>query len=54
MEERKTTTENTQLAKVTLAEIIKEMAKPRVVKSARRHRRVFRTEGLVVKNNVEK
>ena len=54
MEKRKTTTENTQLAKVTLAEIIKEMAKPRVVKSARRERRVFRTGVLVVKNNVEK
>jgi hypothetical protein len=42
------------LANVTLAEVIKEMAKPRVAKSARRQRRVFRTEVLVVKNNVEK
>jgi hypothetical protein len=54
MEKRKTTEENAQLAKVTLAEVTKEMAKPRVAKSARQHRRVFRNEVLVVKNNVEK
>ena len=54
MEKRKTTEENAQLAKATLAEVVKEMAKPRVAKSARRNRRVFRNEALVVKNNVEK
>jgi hypothetical protein len=43
-----------QLAKATLAEVTKEMAKPRVAMSAREHSRTFRNEPLVVKNNVEK
>ena len=43
-----------QVAKATLAEVIKEMAKPRVVKSAREHSHSFRNELLVVENNVEK
>ena len=42
-----------QSAKETLAEVIKEMAKPRVVMSAREYS-VFRNEVLVVKHNVEK
>ena len=54
MDKRKTTKENAQSAKVTLAEVVKEMAKPRVAKSARRNRRIFPNEALVVKNNVEK
>lgn len=43
-----------QSAKATLAEVIKEMAKPRVASSAREHRHIFRDEVLVVENNVEK
>jgi hypothetical protein len=46
--------ETAEYAKATLAEVTKEMAKPRVAKSARQHRRVFRNEVLVVKNNIEK
>jgi hypothetical protein len=40
--------------KATLAEVIKEMAKPRVAMSAREHRSAFPNEVLVVKNNAEK
>ena len=54
MEKRKTTKENAQLAKVTLAEVTKEMAKPRVAMSAREHCHTLRQEVLVVKNNIEK
>jgi hypothetical protein len=43
-----------QSAKATLAEVIKEMAKPRVAMSAREHGYIFRNEVLVVKNDVEK
>ena len=43
-----------QSAKETLAEITKEMAKPRTAMSAREHSPTFRNEALVVKNNVEK
>jgi hypothetical protein len=43
-----------QSAKATLAEVIKEMAKPRVAMSAREHRHIVRSDVLVVKNNVEK
>ncbi len=41
-------------AKATLAEVIKEMAKPRVAMSARDHWRNFRKKVLVVENDVEK
>ena len=51
MSKRKT---KKQTAKATLAEITKEMAKPRVAKSARHDSRIFRNEVLVVENNVEK
>jgi hypothetical protein len=52
MDKRKT---KKQSAKATLAEVIKEMAKPRVAKSAREQSSVFsRNEVLVVENNVEK
>jgi hypothetical protein len=51
MSKRKT---KKQSAKATLAEVIKEMAKPRVAKSAREQNSVFRNEVLVVENNVEK
>ena len=54
MGKKKTKEETAESAKATLAEVTEEMAKPRVAKSARRYRRVFRSEGLVVKNNVEK
>jgi hypothetical protein len=54
MGKRKNKEETAEYAKATLAEVTKEMAKPRVAKSARQHRRVFRNEVLVVKNNVEK
>jgi hypothetical protein len=43
-----------QQDKATLAEVIKEMAKPRVVMSAREHCHTVRNEVLVVENNVEK
>ena len=43
-----------QSAKTTLAEIIKEMDKPRVASSAREDQQIFRNEVLVVKNDVEK
>jgi hypothetical protein len=43
-----------QSAKATLAEVTKEMAKPRVAMSAREHSHIVRNEVLVVKNNVEK
>jgi hypothetical protein len=43
-----------QSAKATLAEVTKEMAKPRVARSAREHGHIFRDEVLVVENNVEK
>ena len=43
-----------QQNKATLAEVIKEMTKPRVALSAREHRPALRNEVLVVKNNVEK
>jgi hypothetical protein len=41
-------------AKATLAEVTKEMAKPRVARSAREDSRIFRNEVLIVKNDVEK
>jgi len=43
-----------QSAKATLAEVIREMAKPRVAMSAREHYHIIRNEVLVVKDNVEK
>ena len=43
-----------QSAKETLAEVMKEMAKPRVAMSAREHRHILRNDVLVVENNVEK
>jgi hypothetical protein len=43
-----------QQDKATLAEVIKEMAKPRVVMSAREYSYIVRKKGLVVKNNVQK
>ena len=43
-----------QSAKATLAEVIKEMAKPRLASSAREHRHILRDEVLVVENHVEK
>jgi TolA-binding protein len=43
-----------QSAKATLAEVIKEMAKPRVAKSAREDCYIVRNEVLVVENDVEK
>jgi hypothetical protein len=46
-----------QQDKATLAEVIKEMAKPRVAMSAmsaREHRHIVRKEVLVVENDVEK
>ena len=43
-----------QQDKATLAEVIKEMAKPRVAMSAREHYHIVRNEVLVVENNVEK
>jgi hypothetical protein len=51
MAKRKT---QTQSAKATLAEVIKEMAKPRVAMSAREHCHMVRKEILVVENNVQK
>jgi TolA-binding protein len=43
-----------QSAKATLAEVVKEMAKPRVAMSAREHSHFLRNEVLVVENDVEK
>ena len=43
-----------QSAKATLAEVIKEMAKPRVARSARGQSSVFWNEVLVVENSVKK
>jgi hypothetical protein len=43
-----------QSAKATLAEVVKEMAKPRVAMSAREQSPFFRNEVLVVQNDVEK
>jgi hypothetical protein len=43
-----------QSAKATLAEVVKEMAKPRVAMSAREDCDIVRNEVLVVKNHVEK
>src|ERR1019366_8940965 len=43
-----------QSAKATLAEVIKEMAKPRVASSAREHRHILRNEILVVENDVDR
>jgi hypothetical protein len=43
-----------QSDKATLAEVMKEMAKPRVAMSAREHCRIVRKEVLVVENNIEK
>jgi hypothetical protein len=43
-----------QSAKATLAEVVKEMAKPRVASSAREDSHIFRDEVLIVENNVEK
>jgi hypothetical protein len=51
MGKRKTTKPS---AKATLAEIIKEMAKPRVAMSAREYSSAFRNGVLVVKHDVEK
>jgi hypothetical protein len=42
-----------QSAKATLAEVVKEMAKPRVASSAREDSHILRDEVLVVKNDVE-
>jgi hypothetical protein len=42
-----------QQDKETLAEVVKEMAKPRVVMSARERSPTFRNTLLVVKDNVE-
>jgi hypothetical protein len=43
-----------QSAKTTLAEVMKEMAKPRVATSARENGHIFRNAVLIVENNVEK
>ena len=43
-----------QQDKVTLAEVIKEMAKPRVAMSEREHWHIVRKEVLIVGNNVKK
>jgi hypothetical protein len=43
-----------QQDKATLADIVKEMAKPRVAMSAREHWHIVRKEVLVVENNVQK
>jgi hypothetical protein len=40
--------------KTTLAEVIKEMAKPTVAMSAREHGHIVRKDILVVENNVQK
>ena len=51
MEKKKT---KKQSAKATLAEVVKEMAKPRVAVSAREQSPFLRNEILVVENDVEK
>ncbi len=43
-----------QSDKATLAEVIKEMAEPRVASSAREQSPFFRNEVLVVQDDVEK
>jgi hypothetical protein len=43
-----------QQDRATLAEVVKEMAKPRVAMSAREDGPTVRNTVLVVKNNVEK
>jgi hypothetical protein len=43
-----------QSPKATLAEVSREMAKPRVAMSAREHFHIVRKELLVVENDVEK
>jgi hypothetical protein len=43
-----------QRDKATLAEVIKEMAKPRVAMSVREHCHIVRKKVLVVQNDVEK
>ena len=43
-----------QSAKATLAEVVKDMAKPRVAMSAREDYHIVRKEVLVVEHNVEK
>jgi hypothetical protein len=45
-----------QSAQTTLAEVIKEMARPRVAMSARsrEHSHIVRNEVLVMKNDIEK
>lgn len=43
-----------QEAKATLAEVAREMAKPRVAMSARVRTDPFRNKVLIVKNNVQK
>ena len=43
-----------QSDKATLAEVTKEMAKPRVARSAREHSHIFRNQVLVVENDIEK
>ena len=43
-----------QQYKATLAEVRKEMAKPRVATSAREHGHIVREEVLAVEDNVEK
>jgi hypothetical protein len=51
MDKRKT---KKQSAKATLAEVSREMDKPRTVKSVREYGSVSLDEVLVVKNDVEK
>ena len=51
---KRKTKEQQQQDKATLAEVIKEMAKPRVAMSAREHCHIVRKEVLVVEDNVEK
>jgi hypothetical protein len=51
MDKRKT---KEQQDKATLAEVTKEMAKPRVAMSAREDCHIVRKEVLVVEDNVEK
>jgi hypothetical protein len=43
-----------QSAKATLAEVTKEMAKPRVDAFAREHNHIVRNDGLVVKHDIQK
>jgi hypothetical protein len=43
-----------QSDKAILAEVVKEMAKPRVARSAREHSDILRNAALVVENDVEK